>query len=231
MIRATAIAALLVLTAAAQTGPRIVLQPPASAAYSVTLRQGKAAEKPKDDNPEIAVDSGNGDDAKRTVISVEITGETARATTKAADGKTTEVFMFRELFLRFDESTKKVRPYKFDQYAPADMRFTRSFPGIDWVKPAMFKGKVDRNGKPCLHFVQEAGTGEKAPLNKDDQLAYDNRHAAQRREAWFDAATGLPIAFKDGPLEGSYRHDGPAKQQVKLPKPYLDAVKHYYGIK
>jgi hypothetical protein len=139
--------------------------------------------------------------------------------------------MFRELFLRFDEGTKKVRPYKFDQYAPADMRFTRSFPGIDWVKPAMFKGKVDRDGGACLHFVQEAGTGEKAPLKKDDELAYDNRHAAQRREAWFDAATGLPVAFKDGPLEGSYRHDGPAKQPVKLPRPYLDAVKHYYGIK
>ncbi len=230
MIRATAIALFTILTATGQTGPRVQLKPQASAAYSVTLRQGK--EKPKDEaSSEIAVDSGAADDKKRIVIEVEITGETARATTRAADGKTTEVFMFRELFLRLDESTKKVRPYKFDQYAPADMRFTRSFPGIDWVTPAMFKGKVDRKGTLCLHFAQEANTGEKTPLNQDDALAYDNRRAGQRREAWFDAATGLPVAFKDGVLEGSYRHDGPAKGQVKLPKPYFDAVKHYYGIK
>jgi len=234
MIRCAIIAVTLTLAAAAQqqpAGPRIRLSPPAAAKYSVTLRKSAPAKQDQPDprKPNIATDTGDAGNDQRSTIEVEITGDTARATTREADGKTSEVYMFRQLFLRLDTSTNKVRPYKFDPYAPAEMRFTHSFPGIDWVQPAMFKGKVERDGRSCLYFVQEAGTGDKAPLNPDDKLAYDNRHAASRREAWFDATSGLPVVFKEAGLEGSYHHSAPPKEAVQLPPPYLAAVRHYYG--
>lgn len=212
---------------------KIVLRPNENAHYVVTMRVSPAKEqKPDNKNAqaEIAVDSGVQEKQKK-VIEVEITGQTARAVTRTNDAPAQEIYMFRDLFLRFDAQEKKVRPYKFDQYAPVEMRFTKSFPGIDWVEPKYFRERVNFRGSDCYYFVQDARTGEKKPRSEDDALSYDNRFAENKREAWFSVTTGLPIAFQDGPLEGSYQHQATPTKAVTLPTAYQDAVKYYYGVK
>lgn len=232
----------------AQTGgdggaPAVRLEPGKAAHWSIRVRTEKPEEE-KGESPGgegaeegggIAVDGGaDAEKPKVTRSEYLVTGNTGRAVTKGDDEKRVEIYMFRHqndtLLFTWSKSARRVVPYLLDQYVGPEMRFSRRYPGIDWVRPSDYRGVVEFGGRKCHYYSMAPNVPDpKVRAARADALAYDPRLATATREAWFDLDTGLPVSFRDGDSKGSYRHyDAPA-EALELPEAYAAALRYYYG--
>lgn len=60
--------------------------------------------------------------------------------------------------------------------------FNTVYPGFTWLDPGFFKGTVELNGRTCRHYVD----------------------SENNREAWVDAESNEPVAFRNGDARFSY---------------------------
>lgn len=204
------------------------LAPPSNAKWSIRI-QPVTEELP--DNGEIPKQEK--ESAGVSTARYVLTGRTGRATIRHPEGKDEQIYFYKEggntLFLRYLEKARRVVPYLLDAYLTEEFRFSESYPGVGWVRKEDYHSTVEFRGELCHWFVldpQEDNRKEETEAS----IAYNPRFSPNRREAWFSAKTGLPVAFRSGTAEGSFSHEEPPESTIKLPKPYFDALQYYYGV-
>ena len=123
-------------------------------------------------------------------------GEVTHVTIAFGGGEKLEFWQIGRYNLSRSTQTGKILILKSDPEAPPyPYALGKTFYGLENVKPADDKGEADFGGAPCLYY----------------------HGSSPDYEAWFDAATGLPKAYREGGATLVYEFFPAAPQGLALP--------------
>ncbi len=217
---------------AQKSGPPPLSSPPARGAWTVSYDE----KVPKKEEPSQASETGGMSVAQDASVVTKrefsVDGEKAKCVTHYSDGRKLSAFVLGSLGIV--ENPDKPGDLYVENYAVAYFStsdFRRNFVGLEWVRPASYKGVVDLDGVKC-HYFHETGdspasAGGQAPAGpRNSYLA-----ATGGREAWL-LGNGRPLQARDRGIVAKYTFqppgevaaiDIPARFQEKAQR-YLDAL-------
>jgi hypothetical protein len=183
--------------AAQQPSPPTLPPPPSRAAWEVSYKKNAPPRKPsKKDQAELVPQNVPAEIKSRDYT---VNGELGRAVTRYSDGKSVTMYAIDQL-VAFEnpQDTNDIVIASFSALWIAQEEFRKQYPGLDWVVPSLYKGKVEINGTSYHYFAEE----EAAPAAPAPGAATSETPTAPQpisptgRQAWF-GMDGRPASYKD----------------------------------
>jgi hypothetical protein len=203
------------------------LTPPAQASWSISYKDKEHGKHSagRNSNEMAEVSEAQLKDKEVSEEVYEINNRIARVTRHYTDGSQAQNYVVDNLALIQDPQSKKVRIEAVDEFTGAGFHFRICFPGFEWVKPEFYVDSVAQGDVQLYHFRLD-----QQPLAGDKSFPELTHHpGSSDREAWVDAKTGLPYAFRNGTIYGVYHYGSGQSLDIKLPAEFEKARRRYYG--
>lgn len=140
--------------------------------------------------------------------------------TQYADGSRAQAFATSHYFLAETPGGKDITVERIGDLSNPEARFLDEFPFVAWVEEKYLVGEAELEGRKCLHYRTEATVA--APSE-------NSAGQPQLHEAWIDAATLLPAAFRIDGLLGRYVFQAAPTKPVVMPEIFQARIKQYFA--
>jgi hypothetical protein len=137
------------------------------------------------------------------------------------DESETSYYYFKGIQIHKDNIDKEIKSESLSTYSDDEQLFRVRFPGITWINQKFMKGVVDYKGEKCVYFIDD----DVEIMDTDNNDPNIDITIFKKREAWFNAETGLPVAFKIGEMEGVYRFEDRPSPKVIVPQDIREKIK------
>lgn len=208
----------------AQAKPKILVNPPSGEfAWSVKFDYDQSFEKIAEEaKGDLAAKSLELSDLSRPKkASYVIKKLVSKRTVSMEGGTKLEAFQWENFEFQKSPAHEEVMMSDLKNYPSVDQLFRKTFPGVHWVTPELFVEVQKAYGQECAYFRD--GTPAKPDAEKMDAVLDASKY--EIREAWFSLQTGLPIAFKAGPLKGEFTFEKPPSGALSLPADVRESMK------
>jgi len=212
-------------SANAQTAPAPQLPPPPSHGEWVINYKRETARNPDPKSEDGLLDPSQvtGRIEKRDYT---VNGELGRCITHYSDGKTVAMYIVGRIGV--EENPQDPTDLILDNFSFPLMdaeEFLKHYPGLEWVRPELYKGTVSFHDIPCHFFAEEASP---LPEISATPLLNPPSDPACGRQAWF-GMDGRPLAYKDRDLTATFTFKAPdAVSSILLPERFRAKFQRYF---
>jgi len=220
-LRPLALAILPLLTPAyaqetsAPAGMKVILAPPAAAAWTVTYSYAKSRENVlKDASADLAagaIDPGDLDRPSKIRFAIRQPFAEMALTYEGGGGD--RAYYHRNYEFKKSSRGEEILVSDLDSYPTVLQLFRTKLPGVHWVAPEHFVRIEDAHGERCALFSDDAESAP--PPGQMDAVIDSSKY--QDRQAWFSIETGLPVAFTSGDATGKFNFEPAPTDNIAIP--------------
>lgn len=189
--------------------PPLIRKAPPKAQWTITARRAESAVNPSSTAPEA-------NEIER-VESIWTDG-VGRDHVTFRNGRAQDIWYTEKAYLVDEGSEVSISPARSSAAVPGEdpsiteaARFAplsfAGFPGVTWIALPYFDKVEPFDGVACHHYI----------LN-------------DRREAWINAVTSLPVAYRDGNVTYVYQFEAEPSSMLVLPDPVKTTLEKYLKL-
>jgi hypothetical protein len=159
--------------------------------------------------------------AKLQSVQVVIYRDVRRDVVKWSTGKSTEIWLLKDVFLVEHPSGQWINTYN-RRFAPdaVELHLRRDIKGFEWLSLEKFKDIVTYNGKRCFHYKMDTPAPLPKPASNSNNPSYGllqlGKWTPTSCEAWIDMKTSLPVGLNDGEYVYTYSFGSAPSEPLKL---------------
>lgn len=180
---------------AQQPSSPVLPPPPPRAAWEISYKNEQSRKPAPQSQSALIVPSQTTAEIKSCDYTLD--GELGKSVTRYNDGKSVTVYTMGSVGVGENpQDPKDLVITDFSSPWMAQGEFRKRYPGLDWVRPGIYKGVVEYRGAPCHYFVEGNAPQEASVAAPVEALVNPQAIHEQGRQAWF-GMDGRPVAYMD----------------------------------